>query len=261
MIIGMSSACFYPDVRTENSIELMKTIGFNTGELFLNSISEYEDDFGKLILEQELINDFKVNSVHAFSVSFEPYLFDSYKRRRDDCFVVFKKVCKMARTLGANCYTFHGMRYQNMSSIDMNMIIDVYDKLTYTAAECGIKLCQENVFWCMSNSIEFLYEIREKCKGPLYFTLDIKQAYKAGKLPDDYIEVMKYQLANFHINDRSKNSICLLPGQGDVNYKKIFCKLKEIGYNGIGIIEVYKENYNEYTELIKAKKYLDMQKY
>ncbi len=61
---------FYPDVRTENSIELMKTIGFNTGELFLNSISEYEDDFGKLILEQELINDFRVNSVHAFSVSF-----------------------------------------------------------------------------------------------------------------------------------------------------------------------------------------------
>lgn len=96
MIIGMSSACFYPDVRTENSIELMKTIGFNTGELFLNSISEYEDDFGKLILEQELINDFRVNSVHAFSVSFEPYLFDSYKRRRDDCFILFKKICKVA---------------------------------------------------------------------------------------------------------------------------------------------------------------------
>ena len=32
-------------------------------------------------------------------------------------FVYFKKVCKAAKILGADCYTFHGMRYQSLDFI------------------------------------------------------------------------------------------------------------------------------------------------
>lgn len=45
MKIGLSSACFYPDVLTEDSIKLIKDIGFTSGEIFLNSNSEYEEEF------------------------------------------------------------------------------------------------------------------------------------------------------------------------------------------------------------------------
>jgi sugar phosphate isomerase/epimerase len=48
----------------------------------------------------------------------------------------------------------------------------------------------------------------------------------------------------------------LIPGKGDVNFKKIFCKLKEIGYNKIGVIEVYRDNYKEYKELSAAGEYI-----
>ena len=41
MDIGLSSACFYPDLHTENSIGKMKELGFNHGEIFLNTWSEY----------------------------------------------------------------------------------------------------------------------------------------------------------------------------------------------------------------------------
>lgn len=258
MIIGLSSASFYPEIKTEDSIPLMKSLGFDVGEVFLNSISEYEPEFGKILLERELQYDFKVNSVHAFSVSFEPYLFDKYKRRREDSLILFKNVCRLAEIVGADCYTFHGMRYRDVHSIDIDFIVDMYNRLAYIAAEHGIKLCQENVFWCMSNNIEFLYEIKDRCRGPLYFTLDIKQAYKSGKSPEEYMNVMGSDIANFHINDRDSNNICLLPGRGNVNYEKISCKFKEIEYNGVGIIEVYKENYTEYSELAEAKRYLEM---
>ncbi|MDW8801188.1 sugar phosphate isomerase/epimerase [Clostridium sp. A1-XYC3] len=256
MEIGLSSASFYPNVKTEDSIHLMKDLGFHCGEIFLNSPSEYEEDFIKQLLQEKNEQNFNIHSVHGFSSSFEPYLFDSYKRRRDDMFIYFKKICKAARLLGAECYTFHGMRLQKFDFINKEFISEVYNKLVYTANEEGIKLAQENVSWCMSSELDFLYRIKESCKYPIHFTLDIKQAYKAGNNPEKYLEIMGGNLINFHINDRDKDNICLLPGKGDVDYKKICCKLKEIGYNRVGIIEVYSDNYSSYDELISAKNFL-----
>lgn len=256
MKIGLSSASFYPNVKTEDSIALMKNLGFESGEIFLNSPSEYEEDFVSLLLEEKNKHNFHIHSVHSFSSSFEPFIFDSYTRRRDDMYVYFKKVCEAAKILGADCYTFHGMRYQNLNTLNNKFIIEVYNKLLYTAYEEGIKLAQENVSWCMSADINFLNMIKESCKYPIHFTLDIKQAYKAGIYPEKYIDSMGKNIINFHINDRDKDNICLLPGKGDVDYKKISCKLKEIGYNKVGIIEVYSNNYSDYNELTLAKKFL-----
>ena len=76
MDIGLSSACFYPKLHTEHSIQTMKELGFNFGEIFLNTQSEYEEEFIKVLLEKKEQYKFKVNSVHAFSSSFEPYIFE-----------------------------------------------------------------------------------------------------------------------------------------------------------------------------------------
>ena len=62
----------------------------------------------------------------------------------------------------------------------MKFIIEIFNELTYIACEEGIKLAQENVSWCMSSDFRIFNMLKERCKYPLYFTLDIKQAYKAG---------------------------------------------------------------------------------
>lgn len=256
MEIGLSSASFYPNLNTEDTIALMKKLGFNMGEIFLNTYSEYDEEFVKLLLEEKNKNNFKINSVHGFSSSFEPFLFDVYKRRRDDVFIYFRKMCKAAKLLGAECYTFHGMRRQDLSFINFKFIVEIYNELIYTAMEEGIKLSQENVSWCMSSDIDFLKMLKEECKYPIYFTFDIKQSYKAGIDPEKYIDIMDKNIINFHINDRDEHNLCLLPGKGSVDYKQLFHKLKEKGYNGAGIIEVYSNNYSDYNELISAKKIL-----
>lgn len=259
MEIGLSSASFYPLVNTEDSIALMKGLGFDVGEIFLNSPSEYEEDFIKSLMNEKEANSFKINSVHGFSGSFEPYLFDSYKRRASDMMVFFKKVCAAGKALGAECYTFHGLRLDKLSNLNLDKIIETYNELCYVACEAGIKLAQENVSWCMSSDLQFLKLLKEKCKYPLHFTIDIKQAYKAGIEPECYIDIMGDSIANFHINDRSEEAVCMLPGNGNVNYIKLVNKLKKCGYNGKGIIEVYRENYCDYNELTKAKRYLTSQ--
>ena len=256
MKIGISSACFYPDVLTEDSIKLMKNIGFDVGEVFLNTYSEYKDDFIEKLKEEKDKNNFYINSIHAFSAAFEPNLFDKYKRRQRDMLKIFEMVCKGVKKLDAKYYNFHGMRLSNLLNLDIKHVIDVYNELCYIASENEITLVQENVSWCMSSNTTFLKILKENCKYPLGYTLDIKQAYKSGGSPLKYIDIMKEDLMNVHINDRDEKNICLLPGNGNIKYEDIYGKLKDIGYNNVCNIEVYKENYVDYSELKKSKDFL-----
>ncbi|MDP4089139.1 MAG: sugar phosphate isomerase/epimerase [Bacillota bacterium] len=256
MRIGLSSASFYPDIFTENSIQKMKDLGFECGEIFLNSPSEYEDRFASELKENAEKLKFDIISVHAFSSSFEPFLFDRYERRRKDLMKNFSMVCKAASIIGARFYTFHGIRLIESKTIGMKFITDIYNELAYRAGEAGILLSQENVSWCMSSDPEFLQEIKHNCRYPLCFTLDIKQAYKAERKPEEYIEVMGKDLLNIHINDRSEERVCLLPGKGTVDLRELFGKLKRIDYKGDCIIEVYRENYSDEKELSEAREYI-----
>jgi sugar phosphate isomerase/epimerase len=258
MKIGMSSACLYPNVNAEDSVKVMKDMGFAQGELFLNTFSEYEEAFVLNIKEKCVENDFYVNSVHICSSMVEPFLFDSYTRRRNDMMKVFNKVCKAISLLGGNkIYTFHGMRKVEASQLDYDLIIDMYNRLTYCAQENGVKLAQENVSWCMSSDIRYLEMLRERVRYPLYYTLDLKQSYKANVEPEQYIDVMEDRLCNFHINDKSEYESCMLPGKGDIDYNKIFKRLIDIKYKGMAIIEVYSDNYSSYSEINESKNYLD----
>ncbi|MDD3224680.1 MAG: sugar phosphate isomerase/epimerase [Clostridium sp.] len=257
MEIGLSSAVFYPNVLTENSIEIIKSLGFDCAEIFLNSPCEFKEDFAKILLEKKDSVGLNINSVHAFSSLFEPYLFDSYKRRRKDMTKFFSEVCKVGKMLGASCYTFHGPRLKDMNSLDMNVIYECYDNLLYIAGENEIKLAQENVSWCMSSNLQYLSSLLSKVKYPLYFTFDIKQAYKAGVDPMKYLDIMDKKLINFHANDRDENNVCLLPGKGNVDFKSIFEKIKSQNYSGNIMIEVYANNYKNYNELEYSRKFLE----
>jgi hypothetical protein len=76
-----------------------------------------------------------MNVLSKFSSAFEPYIFDSYKRRTKDMLRTFKKVCMAGNLLHAKFYTFHGMKLQSLEQLDSKHIIDIYDALVYTASE------------------------------------------------------------------------------------------------------------------------------
>lgn len=257
MEIGLSTAVFYPKLKTENSVKLISDLGFSYAEIFLNSPFEYESDYVKRLADIKDQCGLKINSVHSFSSSFEPYLFDAYKRRRRDMLKYFEMVCKAGKLLGANCYTFHGMRLGPNEFVSKELVHDVYNNLTYIAGENEIKLAQENVSWCMSSDVKYLKDLKYNCKYPIYFTFDIKQAYKAGVGPLEYLDVMDTSLINFHINDRDDNHVCLLPGDGNVDFQGIFNKIKSINYKGNAIMEVYSNNFNSYEDIKDSKSFLE----
>ncbi|MDP4146005.1 MAG: sugar phosphate isomerase/epimerase [Bacillota bacterium] len=256
MKVGLSSAIFYPKVNTEDAIDKICELGFECAEVFLNSMCEYDEEFVKKLSDRKNQNNIDIISVHAFSSSFEPYLFDAYKRRREDMLSMFKKVCKAGKILGAKYYTFHGLRQGVNKFLDDKFILEIYNELIYIAGENEMKLAQENVSWCMSSDINFIEMLKERCSYPLYFTLDLKQSYRACIEPDKYIEAMGDRLVNIHINDKNDTNSCLLPGKGDINYKSLFSKLNSINYKGNAIIEVYSDNYTSFDDIRQAHYYL-----
>lgn len=257
MKIGISTANFYPDINTEDTIEKIKKLGFPIVEIFINSESEYEPGFIGRLKDSLEKNNIEVYSIHGFSTSFEPFLFDRYKRRREDMIKRYKSIIKAAKGLGARTYTFHGLRKTEWRNLNKDFVIDIYKNLSYEAANQGIIFSQENVSWCKSSEIDFLELLKDKMKYPVKFTFDIKQAYKAGVSPMSYLDIMGKDLVNFHINDRDENNLCLMPGRGTVDFRAIKNKLIEIGYDNVGIIEVYRDNYRNEDEFITSKEFLE----
>jgi sugar phosphate isomerase/epimerase len=255
MRVGISTACFYPSVNTEDTLDIIKDSGFDLCEVFLEAQCEMGEDYCSKLREKSEKLGLEIYSVHAFNGNFEPYLFDKYERRRHEMEMKFRDVCRAASILGAKYYTFHGIT-SNMPRGNIEEVARGMNKLCRVAEEYKINLSWENVSWCMSGNPQFLKDIDEKIYEKLYFTLDIKQALRSKHYPNEYIDIYGKRLSTVHINDAGTDGTCLMPGRGNLKLKEIIDKVKNIDENIPFIIEVYRENFKAYDELSIAREYL-----
>lgn len=256
MRVGISTACFYPHINTEDTLEIIKNLGFDICEVFLESEYEMTYDYCEKLREKAEKLNLKIYSIHPFSAGFEPFLFDRYPRRRDEMEKRFKMVCNAGNILGAECYIFHGLRKTN-EKIDVSKISENMDNLIYIAEGYNIKIAWENVAWCRTCEPDFIKKVIENMEKKIYFNLDIKQAVRSCHSPLEYINLYKDRIINVHINDGDEKASCLLPGKGKLNLKEIVIQVKEQNDKSPFIIEVYSENYTELEELKKAKEYVE----
>lgn len=254
MAFGISSASFFP-VLTENTIPIIKELGSDCCEIFLEAESEYDSDYVSMLKDRCIEYEVTPISVHSFCSAFEPFLFTTYERRRIDCYKVFEKVLAAAKILGVKYYTFHGETIREIK--DMNDYSARFTELAEIAKSYNVVLAWENVSWCQSSNPEFIEKVMEKINSNnLKFTLDIKQAYRANRKPADYIKVMGKNIVNVHINDCTSEQMCLLPGEGMVDFSELFEQLNSISYKGDYILEVYRSNYTDYSQITKALNFL-----
>ncbi len=258
MEIGVSTACFYPQP-TEQTPAYFKNLGITCAEVFLNSISEYEEDYCKALREKMDQAGVRVVSVHGFVAMHEPYLFSEYARRAKDAFVIYKKIIRAAQILGAGFHTFHGaIREFYSDNFDYKGFGERMTELADTAGEYGVALAWENVSWCLSRNPEFIKAaLAHIASENLGFTLDLKQAIRANFNYLEYMHIFSKKLLNVHISDASKESDCLLPGRGEVDFLAVFQALRGIGYMGDCIIEVYQNAVDKLEDIREAKKFLE----
>jgi len=255
MKMGISTASFYPHLLTEDAINEIGSLGIGTCEVFLESMSEYEIEFGEELERRIREQQISVYSVHSLCSQFESQLFAAAERQRRDSLKILEKVFAVARLLKAQVYVFHGPANMKRNTVhyDYKRLGRIASELADLAEEYGLKFSWENVYWCYFNHPEFGRKVMEHCNsGNLYFTLDIKQAMLSGFDWKDYLEEMGKRIANVHICDYNHEGKLLLPGRGDFDFSHLKDKLESVGYQGPVILEVYHNNYQSFEELLES---------
>ncbi len=257
MEIGISTATYFGKVLTEDTFKYIKACGVNLAEVFMTTFSEYTAEFGDLLQKNAQENGITVYSVHSANLNYEPGLNNPVQRAVDDSEIFYRQVLANGLKLNAHSYTYHGgTRLKRRAyNFDFEKLGARMEHLCDIADEYNINLSYETVHWAYFNSPEFFTSLKEYSPR-LKCTLEIKQVMQAGRSFEEFIPCVEGRLNNVHLTDYDESGNILRPGKGVVDYYKLFSMLRDIGYDGPLMVELYAGNYDTFDDLAESVEYL-----
>lgn len=254
MDFGISSACFYP-LETEKSFKMIGEMGIKKAEIFFNSASELSGPFFSEILSVKENYGIDVVSVHPGTSACEPlFFFSDYERRFYEMLEFYKRYFEVCEKLDSKIFVMHGMR--KFKQIPVEQYCERFLKICLAGKDYGVNVSQENVHGFVSGDVSYLKEMKKYLKDDFHLVFDVKQMRRCGYTHDDFLNEFSDNIINVHISDGTKEKDCLPPGVGDYDLKGLLEKLKNNSYDGCCLIELYRENYADYSQLKKSYEYL-----
>ncbi len=254
MNLGVSTSCFYP-LETELALQEIGKSGVSTAEIFFNAQSELKPAFIDIL--KDIQNEYGINitSIHpTMSLAESFMIFSEYERRFYQSLDDFARYSEIAAELGAKYIILHGGKPNGLTTDEE--YCERYMMLNEQTRKNGVTVLQENVVHFRAGEIEFLRSMRDILGDDAQFCLDIKQSIRSGYDPFDLIDEFSDNIKHCHISDHSLASDCLLPLNGKFNFPLFFEVMKQKGYNGAFIIEVYKNAYHDFCEVFDSYKKL-----
>ena len=249
MQLGISTACFYP-MLTEEAFRLCGQLGVRTAEIFFNSPAELDGPIFDEVLAIQREYAIDVVSLHPFGSFGEPYYyFSAYERRCYDTLDDYRRNAYAAARLGASFVVMHGGR---PSTIPDEVYWERFRLIQAACREEGVELAHENVVHYRLEHPDFVARMRSAFGGDLSFVLDIKQAVRAGVDPLAMLDAMGPCLRHVHLNDHTGEHSCLPPGEGNFDFVRLFSRLRQLGFDGAGVIEVYRGDFEQPEELMTS---------
>ncbi len=247
MQIGISTANLYP-LAIEDALSSLNGMGAETAEVFVNTVSELAPSFTADMRRRAADAGVSIRSLHSYTSCFEPYmLFSAYERRFLDGLEVFKPIYEAAAAAGASYVVLHGDR--DGGALPEEESIARYERLYDLGRSFGVTLLQENVVRFRACSPDFVRAMRAQLGEKAQFVLDFKQCRRSGVAVADMINAMGDAVRHVHISDADAAHDCLMPGAGSEDLKTPLSLLKNRGYDGAVIIELYRQNFDKLCEL------------
>ncbi len=258
MRVGVSTASLFLRENNEDALPLLNDLGVQCAEVFLTSFSEYGYPFAELLQARK--GALQVNSVHCLNTEFEPQVFNLHPRVKADAYAWTEKVLQSANALGAAYYTFHGVsrvKRASRSGIhdDFPAMIAGFSELEAFCRQHGVTLCLENVEWSTYNRPGVFSRLAAEIDG-LRGVLDIKQARISEHSYEAYLAEMGARLAYAHVSDLNEQGKLCLPGKGTFDFETFIKRLRDVGFDGALLIEVYNGDYQYVEELRDSCDYL-----
>lgn len=255
MKAGISTACLYPEMLETALSQLMKT-GIKNTEIFVNTHSEVLPDFTDSLVSMITENGAVCTAYHPFTCPMEPMmLFSGYERRITDFLEYHKYYFEAMNRLNTDIFVLHGNMH--VISVSEEFYFEIFVRLAEAAEKFGITVAQENVARCQSRSLAFLESMSRALGDKARFVLDIKQAVRSGEDPMQMADVLGNRIIHIHMSDHDSDHDCLLPGKGTFDIKGFLTKMKEKGFKGSVMTELYRSNFENITELADSFKHLE----
>lgn len=255
MIVGASTSNFYP-APLEEALDTVLSAGFRNVEIFLNAPSEAKPSFIDELKRRCDNAGAVVSALHPYSSFMEPFfLFSPYQRRADDGFSLYESLFEAAARLGAPTLVIHGDKPLGLLSTEQS--IERFSRLAQLGASYGVLPAQENVVAFCSGDLSYLQAMKKTLGDNARFVLDFKQAGRCGLQPETVMDVMGSGIVHVHISDRDDTRDCLPPGQGTRDFAMQLRKLKTIGYDGVLMLELYRQNFESVEDLKRAREWLE----
>lgn len=257
MECGISTSCFYP-MKTQESLALLQQNDVQTVEIFFNTFCEIEPAVIDALEAQLAQYNTRVTSFHPFSSGFETFFFASmYEDRIADGLRLYKRYFEVCEQLAIPRVVFHGDYTQTPFSFKKHC--EVYLKLRKMAAQYGVEFCQENVVRCKCGNPEYIHKMREYTGDDVSFVLDVKQMRRSGVKMTDMLGAMSGKISHLHLSDETPTCDCALPGVGSFDFNALFKSLCAQGFTGDMVIELYRGDFKEIDDLLRAAKFLQGQ--
>ena len=255
MKVGISSASLFGRFHTEDAVQKLNGLKVDTTEVFFETFSEYSKKFGKKI--KKMKGDIDVHSIHTLTTQFEPTLYSQNDRAQKESFDLLEGTLSAGEIIGAKYYTFHGVaRVKRVPmTIDFDRVGRITNEIINRCKKHGIALAYENVHWAYYNYIGFFKAVKERVPE-LKGALDIKQARQSGIHYKEFLDEMGKDIVTVHLSDVDENGKMCLPGKGVTDFEDLFLRLRDVGFDGSMLIEVYQNDYNEPKELIDSLEFL-----
>ncbi len=248
MIAGVSTACLYPKP-VEESLYDLAVNGISCAEVFINTHSELQKSFAHEI--KRILDRFDVScaSVHPFFNELEQFMFFSdYERRTLDSLEYCKLFFRFMNITGAEIFVLHSPKAVKSK----DFFCERFSRLYRLGKEHGVTVAIENVSRCQSGSSLFIKDIAKMLGDEFSFVLDTKQAVRAGETPFKFLEAAGNRIAHVHISDSGEFGDCLPIGKGRFNFKLFFEKLYALNPDCSVILELYRKNFSNISELVSS---------
>ncbi|MGN0776008.1 MAG: sugar phosphate isomerase/epimerase family protein [Candidatus Ventricola sp.] len=237
MQLGLSTAAFYGRWETEEAAAHIARLPLDCAEVFLQSDSENTPEFGRLV--RDSLSGMACTSVHPLG-GYENYMAGRPARQVRDAFDHFRRVLDTGAAMGAKTFVYHGRNTPLLRPLawDLAWNVEALVPMCEEAAQRNMVIGWENVCWCQLTEPSRVLEARAALPQVRY-TLDIKQAMRAGCDPAAFVRAMGDRLCNVHVCDWHEDGTLCLPGEGIFDFDALMEALAETGYDGPVIIEPY----------------------
>ncbi len=233
----MSTAAFYGRWETEEAAQQIAKLPLDCAEVFLQSESENSTAFGALVKSN--LGDTVCTSIHPIG-NYENYMAGRPARQVRDAFDHYRRILDVGAALGAKTFVYHGRNTPQLAALPWNLKwnVEALGPMCEEAEKRGMVIGWENVYWCQLTEPSRVLEAREALPQ-VRFTLDIKQAMRAGCDPIAFVEAMGERLCNVHVCDWQEDGTLCLPGEGSFDFDALFAALERVKYVGPVIMEPY----------------------